>query len=72
MPVRKMRDIAEATTPVAAPLQASNLRSAFELSELSLRLRARDRLRGVRRYRSIDAAQDRDSSGDTDDLTSSP
>lgn len=53
MPVQKMRHIAEADAPRAAPLQAENLRSAFELSETCFRLRPGDRLRSVRRYRSI-------------------
>lgn len=60
MPVRKMRHVAEATSANAAPLQAENLRSAFELSELCLRLHRRDTLPGVRRYRSIEAARDQD------------
>ncbi len=57
MPVRKFRDISEATTPVAAPLRPENLRSAFELSETALRLHPVERLRGVRRYRSIEEAR---------------
>lgn len=60
MPVRKMRDIAEATAPLAPPLRAENLRIAFELSELSLRMRPHDTPRGVRRYSSIGDAQTRD------------
>ncbi len=59
VPVRKMQDIAEAVTPPAAPLRAANLRSAFELSEICMRLGPRDRLRGVLRYRSIADASDR-------------
>jgi hypothetical protein len=61
MPVRKMRDISEATTPVAPRLRAENLREAFELSATALRLRPRDHIRGIRRYASIEeAAEDRD------------
>ena len=57
MPVRKMRDIAEAVAPLAAPMREENLRSAFELSDAALRMHAQPSQRGVRRYRSLEEAQ---------------
>lgn len=54
MPVRKMRHVGEAKAPVAVPLRAENLRSAFELAQTCFRLRPARRMRGVRRYRSIE------------------
>lgn len=56
MPVRKMRNISEATSPVAEPLRAENLRAAFELSHTALRLHPATPVRGVHRYRSIEEA----------------
>lgn len=60
MPVRKMRHVAEASAPHAAPLRPENLRSAFELSEVAFRLHRYQIRRGVHRYRSIEDAQDAD------------
>lgn len=56
MPIRKMRHISEATTPVAPRLRAENLRAAFELSRTASRLRPAPQMRGVRKYRSIEEA----------------
>lgn len=65
MPVQRIRDIAEATAPVAEPLRPENLRAAFELSELCLRLHPRTLARGVRRYASIaDAGREETSQAD--------
>lgn len=57
MPVRKLRDVSEAEEPLSAPVGADGLRSAFELSELCLRLSRGSGLRGVYRYRSIADAE---------------
>lgn len=58
MPVRKLRRIEDATIPAAAALDERNLRSGVELSELCLRLRPLTPPRGVRRFSSIEDAQE--------------
>jgi hypothetical protein len=63
MSVRKLHDISEATMPVLPPLRAENLRVAFELSVTAMRLKPSPRLRGVRRYASVEEAWEQ---GDTD------
>lgn len=58
MPVWKARQISDLPEPRATPLDPGNLRSAFDISEAALKMRARAPRRGVRRYRSIEEANE--------------
>lgn len=56
MGVKKFRDIREVTDVPASPDPTKNLRLAFELSSLGLKLSRRPAFRGIQRYRSIEEA----------------
>lgn len=56
MPVSKWRDVSELPKPSAKTTPLENLRSAFELSYLCLKLSRRPLVPGITRYRSIEAA----------------
>ena len=56
MPVIKFRDIAKAVPSPASESKADNLRLAFELSELAIKLKRPRAFRGIQRYRSIEAS----------------
>lgn len=59
MAVIKFQDIARAVPPPASESKAHNLRVAFELSELAIKLKGRRPSRGIQRYRSIEEASSR-------------
>ena len=57
MGVRKFRSVEEMPAPApGAPLDADNLRQAFELMRLARRLRPFGLRPGVRKFRSLDDA----------------
>lgn len=56
MPVEKFQDISATTPAPSSQDKADNLRTAFELSELSVKLSRGINLPGVRRFRSIEEA----------------
>ncbi len=58
MPIAKRRSVEEAVPPSARPLDGDNLRAAIEISDLCLRLYPLVPPRGVRRFGSIEEAQD--------------
>lgn len=60
MPVRRFRTIDEAPEMTASALDPQNLRVAFDLSDLCLRLAPVSPATGVRRFRSIADARGAD------------
>ncbi|MBI2892748.1 MAG: hypothetical protein HYY06_04300 [Deltaproteobacteria bacterium] len=59
MPVRKFRSVEEMTAPVEArPYDPANLRAAIALSRTCIRLSRRRPSPGVRKFRSIEEANE--------------